>query len=149
MSAVQPGLMPVSGEDEAGTSVRRPYVRPVSRTWYLRRPEYRAYMLREASSVFVGLFVFNLMVGVVAANRGPAAWASWVDLQKHPLNLALTVVALVMSVIHTGTWFQATPKVLRIQHGQTFVGDRWIVVQHVVFLAIFGTIVGLWLGVGT
>lgn len=140
---------PVAGQPARSTdSVRRPYVRPISRAWFLKRPAYRAYMLREASSVFVGLFVFNLMVGVVAANRGPASWATWVDLQTHPLNLVLTVSALVMSVVHTATWFQATPKVLRIQHGQSFVGDRWIIVQHVVLLVFFAALVALWLGVG-
>ena len=126
--------------------MRRPFVRPVPRTWFLRHPAYRAYMLREASSVFVGLFVFNLMVGIVAVNRGPAAWQSWVDLQTHPINLALTVVALAMSAIHTVTWFQATPKVVRIQHGTSFVAARWIIVQHVVLLAVFAVVVSLWLG---
>lgn len=128
------------------TSARRPYRAPVRRTWFLASREYRAYAVRELSSVVVGLFVLDLAVGLVALHRGRDAWTWWVDLQTRPLNLALTVVALVMAVVHATTWFQATPKIIRVRRGRRYVADRWVVLQHYVLLALFGLVVVLWLG---
>jgi len=118
----------------------------VRRTWFLRSREYRAYALRELSSVVVGLFVLDLAVGLVALHRGRDAWAWWVDLQTRPLNLVLTVLALVMAVVHATTWFQATPKIIRVRRGRRYVADRWVVLQHYVLLALFALVVVLWLG---
>ncbi len=127
-------------------SARRPYRAPVDRWWFLRSREYRAYALREFSSVVVGLFVFDLVVGLVALHRGPDAWQRWVDLQTHPVNLVLTVVALVMSLVHATTWFQATPTIIKIRRGRRYVADRWVVAQHYLLLAVFAVVVYLWLG---
>ncbi len=62
----------------------------------------------------VGLFVFDLMAGMVAINIGPAAWQWWVDLQRNPLNLLLTVLALAAAAIHTVPWFQLTPSIIKV-----------------------------------
>ncbi len=140
----EPGPRDVPGAPAAGH--RRPYRAPVRRTWFLRSREYRAYALRELSSVVVGLFVLDLAVGLVALHRGRDAWAWWVDLQTRPLNLVLTVLALVMAVVHATTWFQATPKIIRVRRGRRYVADRWVVLQHYVLLALFALVVVLWLG---
>ena len=62
----------------------------------------------------VGLFVFDLMAGMVAINIGPAAWQWWVDLQRNPLNLLLTVLALAAAAIRTVPWFQLTPSIIKV-----------------------------------
>ncbi|MGJ7441056.1 hypothetical protein [Aquipuribacter sp. MA13-6] len=127
-------------------SARRPYRAPTDRWWFLRTREYRLYALREFSSVIVGLFVFDLVVGLVSINRGLEAWRWWVDLQTHPFNLVLTVIALVMSLVHATTWFQATPKIIKIRRGRRYVADGWVVAQHYLLLAVFAVIVYVWLG---
>ncbi|WP_043498335.1 hypothetical protein [Georgenia sp. SUBG003] len=127
-------------------TARRPYRKPVPRTWFLANREYRAYALREFSSVVVGFLVLDLMVGLVALHRGPDAWAWWVELQTNPVNLALAVVGLAMAVVHATTWFQATPKIIRVRRGRRYVADRWVVFQHYVLLALFALVVVLWLG---
>ncbi|GIG27209.1 hypothetical protein [Cellulomonas denverensis] len=125
---------------------RRPYRAPVRRTWFLAKSEYRAYALREFSSVIVGLFVLDLMVGLVALHRGRDSWEWWVDLQTHPVNLVLTGLALVMAIVHATTWFQATPKIIRVRRGRRYVADRWVVLMHYLLLALFALVVVLWLG---
>lgn len=126
-------------------SARRPYTKPVSRTWFLSTRAYRAYALREFSAVVVGLFVFNLVVGLVSLHRGVDSWQWWVDLQTRPLNLVLTVLALLFAVVHATTWFQATPKIIRVRRGRKHIHHGWIILQHYVLLALFAVAVVFWL----
>ncbi|WP_217614444.1 hypothetical protein [Cellulomonas sp. GbtcB1] len=127
-------------------SARRPHRPSVRRTWFLATGEYRAYALREASSVVVGLFVLNLVIGLVSAHRGVDAFTRWVELQTWPPVVVLTVVALVMAVVHATTWFQATPAVVRVRRGRRHLHRRWVVLAHYLLLAAFAVVVVLWLG---
>jgi fumarate reductase subunit C len=127
-------------------SARRPHRAPVSRTWFLTTREYRAYALRETSSVVVGLFVLDLVVGLVSAHRGVDAFTRWVELQASPPVVALAVVALVMAVVHAVTWFQATPAIIRVRRGRRHLHRAWVVLAHYVLLAAFAVVVVLWLG---
>jgi fumarate reductase subunit C len=131
----------------AGTpSARRPYRTPVRRSWFMRTHEYRAYALREFSSVVVGFFVFDLVVGLVSMNRGLERWEWWVSIQTRPMNLGFAVLAVAMSLVHATTWFQATPKIIKIRRGPRYVADGWVVAQHYVLLAAFGAVLYFWLG---
>ena len=37
-------------------SKRKPYVKPMARGWFLENPYHTRYMLREGTSLFVGLY---------------------------------------------------------------------------------------------
>lgn len=125
---------------------RRPFRPQIKRTWFLARPAYRAYALREFSSVIVGFFVFDLIAGLVCLHRGLDSWRWWVELQTNPLNLTLTVLTVFMSLVHSTTWFKATPKIIRIRRGVHYVADGWVVAQHYLLLVLFGVVVYFWLG---
>ena len=127
-------------------SARRPYVAPVPRTWWLRTGEFRAYAVREFSSVVVGLWVFNLLVGLLAINMGSETWAWWVQWQAHPVSIVLTVVALAFSVVHATTWFALTPKVVRVRRGRKYVADGWLIGMNYLLLAVFAALMVWWLG---
>ena len=71
----------------------------------------------------------------------------WVELQRHPVVVVMTVVALLMAVVHATTWFQATPKIIKVRRGRRYVADVWVVLQHYVLLALFALVVVLWIGV--
>ncbi|WP_419537121.1 hypothetical protein [Endozoicomonas sp.] len=91
---------------------RRPYVRPMKRTWYMDHPFYRHYMVRESSCVFDGLYAINLFVGLVQLVKGEAAWNSWLAFQANPLMILFTVVTLGLTIYHAVTYFDMTPRVL-------------------------------------
>lgn len=147
MRADETGSVRSDPPETVTTSNRRPYRRPVRRTWFLATHEYRVYALRELSSVVVGLFVLNLLVGLVSVHRGVDAWRWWVELQRHPAVVVMTVVALLMAVVHATTWFQATPTIIKVRRGRRYVADVWVVLQHYVLLALFALVVVLWIGV--
>ncbi|WBA83012.1 hypothetical protein [Endozoicomonas sp. GU-1] len=91
---------------------RRPYVRPMKRTWYMDHPFYRQYMIRESSCVFDGLYAINLFVGLMQLVKGQAAWNSWLAFQANPLMILFTVVTLGLTIYHAVTYFDMTPRVL-------------------------------------
>ena len=91
---------------------RRPYVRPMKRTWFMDHPYYRHYMLRELTSVFDGVYCLNLFIGLIQLTKGAEAWQSWLDFQANPLVILLTVITLGMTMLHVTTYFDMTPRVL-------------------------------------
>ena len=91
---------------------RRPYVRPMKRTWFMDNPYYRNYMVRESSCVFDGLYAVNLFWGLIQLTKGAEAWQSWLAFQAHPLMILFTVVTLGMTIYHAVTYFDMTPRVL-------------------------------------
>ena len=107
-----------SGAGTAAPTVsnRNAYRAPMGRTWFMASAEYRSYALREFSAFVVGLFVFDLMVGMVAIAMGPEQW------------------------------FQLTPAIIKVQRGTKYLADKWVIAQHVVLLAIFAAIMVAWLG---
>ncbi len=91
---------------------RRPYVRPMKRTWFMDHPYYRNYMIRESSSILDGLYCLNLFDGLLQLTRGEVAWNSWVAFQAHPLMILFAIVTLCLTIYHSVTYFDMTPRVL-------------------------------------
>lgn len=87
----------------------RLYRQPVSRLWWLRRPSYLLFILRELSSVFVAWFVAYLLVLAYAVGQGESSYQRFLDWSANPLLIALNVVALGFVVLHSVTFFQAAP----------------------------------------
>jgi fumarate reductase subunit C len=123
---------------------RRPYVRQVERSWWLHRPRYVAYMIRELTSLFVGLYCALLAVGLVRLSQGHAAWDGFVAALTSPLGVVVQLVCLVFAVYHSVTWFALTPKAMPLMirdepvPGMVIVGAHyaaWAAVSIVVLIA--------------
>ncbi|TGX48914.1 hypothetical protein DIT72_12915 [Marinobacter orientalis] len=104
-----------------------PYHRPRDPFWYMRRSVYRRYMVREATSVFIGLWMLNLILGILQLSRGEAAWTAWLTWQQHPLMLTFSGLTLIMAMVHTTTWFAIAPKAM-----PKFIAGKAVVHQQVV-----------------
>ncbi|WP_127078704.1 fumarate reductase subunit C [Rhodomicrobium lacus] len=92
-------------------SDRRPYVRPMPRDWWARRP-FRHYTIRELSGVTIAIYAAVLLSGLVALLQGPAAWEIWRGWLASPASLVLHAVLLVAMIWHLRTWFQILPKTM-------------------------------------
>jgi fumarate reductase subunit C len=116
--------------------------------WWLKNPRYIHYMIREATSVFVGIYALILLVGLVRLGSGEAAYAGWLTALQHPLAIVFHVVALAAALLHTVTWFSVAPKVVpTLFIGAKRVSDRAITVaQYVIAVAVYGAVLALVLG---
>jgi fumarate reductase subunit C len=83
--------------------------------WWARRRSYTAFLLRELSSVFVALFVVELLLLVGAVARGPAAYQSLLDRMANPAVVALNLVALAFVLYHAVTFANLTPRAMVVR----------------------------------
>jgi fumarate reductase subunit C len=123
---------------------RKPYVRAVPRTWFLRHPRYVRYMAREFSCLFIGAYTLLLVVGLKRLTEGPEAYADFLDALGTPLAIAFHLLALMFSAYHSITWFRLTPKALPVQIGDRFLPDGLIAGAHYAGWALVSLVV-LWL----
>ncbi|CAM3734787.1 hypothetical protein [Parendozoicomonas haliclonae] len=112
---------------------RRPYVRPMPANWFMSKPAYRFYMVREASCVFNLVYGLNLFAGLWQLTNGAEAWAGWLALQAHPLMIVFALATLAMTLLHTVTFVEMAPRVMPQQ-------IRKMIPDNTVKAAMFGGI---------
>lgn len=76
------------------TTKRKPYVRPMTSTWWKKLPFYRFYMLREGTAVPAVSFSIELIFGLFALKNGPEAWAGFVDFLQNPVIVIINLTLL-------------------------------------------------------
>jgi fumarate reductase subunit C len=117
---------------------RKPYIREIPNTWWLRNSSYRAYMLREFSSPFIAIYTAVLLVGVIRLYQGPEAYEAWLLALQSPLSIGFSVLALLLALCHSLSWLRFVPQVMPLQFGETKVPPLAIVGTHYgVFVMIF------------
>jgi fumarate reductase subunit C len=96
--------------------------------WYRRHPRFAIYMLREGTSVLLGLYAMILLWGLSALAAGPGAWAHWLTALVSPQSVLMHLVVLAAALFHTVTWFQVAPKAAPpLRFGGRQVPDHLIV----------------------
>lgn len=104
----------------------------VSLLWWVRKPSYLLFVLRELSAVFVAWFVVYLLMLVWAVSSGPAAYQDFLELSARPWMVVLNVVAAAFVLLHAVTWFSLAPKAIVLRLG------RWRVPPWLVLAAHYG-----------
>jgi fumarate reductase subunit C len=109
--------------DAAGYTPHHPrWLRPrMSTYWWLGRPSYLAFILRELSSVFIAWFVVYLLLLIRAVARGAPAYQDFLGWSANPIVLLLNLVTFFFVVFHAITWFNLAPQAIVIRMGSTRV----------------------------
>jgi len=116
---------------------RKPYVRDVATTsWWLARPRYLHYMVREASCIFIGAYTGVLVVGLVRLAQGRAAYEGFLDAINTPLSIVFHLVVLAFALTHSITWFKLTPKAMPLRLAGSRVPGSAIIGAHYVGWAV-------------
>jgi fumarate reductase subunit C len=121
--------------------------RPVSTYWWLEKPAYAAFILREASCVFVAWFVVYLLMLVDAVGRGESAYREFLAWSATSAMLVLNIVSFVLIVFHAVTFFQAAPQALVVHVGKRRVPSRVVGWAHYGALVVASAVVW-WLLIG-
>ncbi|OFQ19807.1 MULTISPECIES: fumarate reductase subunit FrdC [Haemophilus] len=98
-------------------SKRKKYVRPMTATWWKKLDFYKAYMVREATSIFAVWFCIVLLYGVLCLASNPEPGLGIVDFigfLRNPIVVFLNIITLIATLYHTATYFVMTPKVMNI-----------------------------------
>ena len=115
--------------------------------WWAKRRTYATFMLRELSSLFVALFVVELLFLIRAVGRGPAAYDEFLDTLAHPVMIAVNVVTLAFILLHAVTFANLTPRAMVVKLRGRRVPSRAIL-AGVYFGWLVVTAVLAWLVVG-
>ena len=91
------------------------YHRPVPIWWWLRKPSYFVFVMRELSSFFIAWFVLYLCLFVRAVSRGPEKYDDFLDWAASPWVVVVNFVAFAFVLLHTVTWFSLTPKAMVVE----------------------------------
>jgi fumarate reductase subunit C len=102
----------------------------VSTYWWMKRPSYVLFILREVSSVFVAWSVVYLLLVVRAVHRGRHAYSQFLIWSSDPLILALNGLTLFFLVLHAVTWFNLAPQALVMHVRGERVPARWIALSN-------------------
>ncbi len=105
--------------------MRERYQTPLPWTWFTQRRSYRRFMVREATSVFLAVYLAYLIVWIYRLGQGPEGLAAAIDNARHPLAVAMHTLALVAALYHSITWFNLTPKIMPLYIGEDRLPDFW------------------------
>jgi len=98
-------------------------------------------MAREITSIFVGAYCVLLVVGLHRLAAGPAAYEAFLLALKSPDSIVFHLLALVASLYHAGTWFNATQKAMPLQIGEDFVPGNVISGAHYVAWVVLSVVI--------
>lgn len=114
----------------------QPYIRPRDRFWYLRHRAYQKYMLREATSIFIGLWTLNLLFGVLRLSQGEGAWNQWLAWQSNGFMLGFSLLSFFMAMIHTVSWFAVAPKAIPKYIAGKKIESKLVVSAHWILFSL-------------
>ena len=115
----------------------------VSTYWWLEKRSYFAFILREASCLFVAWVVVYLLMLVRAVTEGVAAYQSFLAWSAQPWVLWLNIVSFVFLVFHAITFFVAAPQALVLHVGGKRVPGSLVAASHYVAWAAASVVVFL------
>ena len=102
--------------------------RPWSKTWFMRTPGFRMYMVRELTSVFVFGYLVFLIVLVHRMGQGYECYQALMGTLRHPLAVTLHILVLLAACFHTITWFNLTPSIMPARIGEEKVPDALVAI---------------------
>ena len=118
--------------------------RPISTYWWLEKPAYLAFILREASCMFVAWVVVFLLLLVRAVLQGEAAYQQFFAWSATPRVLLLNVVTFAFVLYHAVTFFEAAPQAMVVRIGRRRVPGRLVLAGHYVAWAVASVVIA-WL----
>ena len=121
--------------------------RRVSTYWWLGSWSYFAFVLREASCLFVAWFVVYLLLLVRAVLQGDASYQQFLAWSARPAILLLNITSFLFLVYHAFTFFDAAPRAMVVHIGKTRVPASLIAAGHYLAWALASAVV-FWILLG-
>lgn len=113
------------------TGYHQPWLRrPISTYWWLEKPAYLAFILREGSCMFVAWFVVYLLLLIQAILQGEASYQRFIVWSATPRILLLNIVTFAFVVYHAVTFFQAAPQAMVVHLGRRTVPGGLLLAGH-------------------
>jgi fumarate reductase subunit C len=118
------------------------YRTPVSTYWWLHRWVYFRFVLRELTSFGVAYFCVMTLLYVHALSKGPEAFNAFRSQLATPLCICVSLLALLLALFHTTTWFSLSAHAMVVRVGGRRVPGVLIVAgNYAAWLVVSGIVV--------
>jgi len=117
------------------------YHRKIPATWWLRKPSYFLFMVRELSSVFIAIFLLVYLCQIYQLTQGPGAYAAFAQKLSSSGWIFFHLVALLFALYHSFTWFQSSAVVLVLRIGERLISRPIVTALHVGAWAVVSVII--------
>ena len=132
-------------ENHLQTAYHPRWLRPhISTYWWIEKPAYLAFILREGSCMFVAWFTAYLLLLLRAVQQGEAAYQAFLTWSATPSIGAVNLVTMAFLTFHAVTFFQAAPQALVVHLGHHRVPARVMLAAHFAAWAVASAVV-FWL----
>ncbi len=91
--------------------------------WFLQRPAYVKFMVRELTAVVIGLYLIYLLRMLATVGSGEAAFIELAGGLTSTTARLLHAIALAAALFHSITWFNLTPKAMPVYRGEDRLAD--------------------------
>jgi fumarate reductase subunit C len=126
------------------TQQRKPYRRPMPRTWWLQNPRYLLFMLRDISSIFIAIWVGFLLVQVAQLGGGRQAYQAFVDsVVRSPAMIIFSLVVFAFALLHSITWLQLAGVVQVVTVGERRLPPRYVVAGAFASWLVASVVIGV------
>jgi len=121
-----------------------PLRRPQPALWWTKRGAYFLFMMRELSSLFIGIYVVLFLILLYKVSKGHAAYYAYLNFLWSRPAMVFHLVALGFSLLHAFTWFNAAPKAMVVWRGEEKLPPAALIApNYVAWLGITGVV--LWM----
>ena len=121
-------------------------MRPLPRTWWLRKQNYLVFMIRELTSLAVLAYAV-LLIGIMLVASDETSFSGLFDFLDSTTGVVIHVGLFVFAMFHTITWIALTPKVLVLWRGDEQIESDVIAgANGILFLVVSGGL--LWVVLG-
>jgi fumarate reductase subunit C len=91
---------------------------------------YLKFIIRELTSLAVAWTVVLLLWLMYSLSQGEAAYRDFMDLMRSPLLIVINLIAFLLAVYHSVTWFNLAPTALVVRVGGKRVPAPLIALPH-------------------
>jgi fumarate reductase subunit C len=106
------------------------YIRPMPADWWLKNTNYALFMLRDVTSIFIAGYCVFLIILMCYASRDAETFRDFYAKLASPWSVVLHLIVLAFALYHSITFFNLTPRVIRVFRGDEKIPDRAIAGAH-------------------
>ena len=123
------------------------YRKPVSNAWWLERKQYFFFVIRELTSIFVAGYCLFLLFIISEISDGQENYTLLILSLNSTISLVFHFISLPFILYHTITWFNLTPKIMKLQIGEERISEKlivglvyisWGIISRIIFWLILG-----------
>ena len=103
-------------------------------------------MVRELTSVLVGLYLIVLLLFLSKFGAGEESFGQFIDSMRNPFWIVMHVLMLAGATWHSITWFNLTPRAMPVRIGEKRLADPlvallmgylpWIVLTILIMMGV-------------